>query len=223
MGKKIGGLDIVVMRNIFYRDNYRRTLFALLLVIVINCVLAGTIMYRFVNPPAPQYFATNGSGRLIHWHPLTDPVVSDSYVLQWAASAVRRTFSLDYMHWRQQLQDASAYYTPGGWKNFLLAMKPSNNLNTLTSLKMVANAKITGAPQLLEKEVVGGRYAWKVEVPILVTFDNKTRSIPMPMKVVLIILRVPIQKNPQRIAINNFLPQVQLQNNSPEAQAITGA
>lgn len=204
--KNTGALELILMRNAFYRDSYRRALVAFLLLILINVFLAGAIAYRFVHPPEPQYFATTADGRMIKWHPLNDPVVSDDFVLQWSANAVRRAFSLDYVHWRQQLQNASNDFTPAGWKYFLASLKQSNNLKTLTDLKMVSDAQITGAPQVLEKEVINGVYAWKIQMPILVTYTNSDRTIPMPMNVTLIVLRVPVQQDPNRIAINNFLP-----------------
>jgi len=204
--KNNGALELVVLRNAFYRDHYRRAIIAFFLLVIINCLLVGTIFYKVSHPPKPQYFATTSDGRMINWHPLTDPVVANRFVTQWSANAVRQAFSLDFIHWRHQLQTASGNFTNYGWKTFLAALKSSNNLNTLTSLKMVSNATITGAPKILQEEIVDGHYAWKVQMPILVTYTNNQKTIPMPMSVTLIVLRVPVQTNPDRIAINNFLP-----------------
>jgi len=204
--KTTGALELIILRNDFYRDSYRRCLLILLFLIVINSVIAGAIIYKVLNPPLPEYFATTANGRMINWHPLTDPSVPQSFVTQWAANAVNRAFSLDYIHWRQQLQEASDNFTNYGWKAFLDALKKSNNLQTLTSLKMVSDAQVTGAPRVLEEAIVGGHYAWKIQMPILVVYSNATRTIQMPMDVTLIVLRVPVEENPNRIAINNFLP-----------------
>ncbi len=195
-----------MLRNAFYRDHYRRAVIAFFLLIVINCLLVGTIFYKVSHPPKPQYFATTADGRMINWHPLSDPVVPNSFVTQWTANSVRQAFSLDFIHWRHQLQSASNNFTTYGWKTFLSALKKSNNLTTLTNLKMVSDAKVMGAPKIVQEEVVDGHYAWKVKMPILVTYTNSARTIPMPMIVTLIVLRVPVKENPDRIAINNFLP-----------------
>lgn len=204
--KNSGALELVILRNAFYRDNYRRALIGLLLLVVVDVLLAGAVIYKIMSPPKPQYFATTADGRMINWHPLTDPAVPNTFVTQWAANAVRQAFSLDFVHWRHQLQQASNNFTSYGWKTFLAALKKSNNLTTLTKLKMVSNATITGAPKILKEEVVDGRYAWKIEMPILVTYENASRTIPIPLDVTLIVLRVPVKDNPNRIAINNFLP-----------------
>jgi intracellular multiplication protein IcmL len=203
------GLTLVVERNEFYRDGYQKLFMAVLFLIAINVILVGGILYKTVNPPEPQYFAATADGKIINFHPLNDPVVTDDFVAQWSANAVRRAFSLDFMHWRAQLQRSSSDFTPSGWQYFVTALKESNNLKTLTNLKMVSDAEITGAPVILEKDLVGGVYAWKVEMSILVTFKNDKQDIPMPMKVTLIVLRVPVKDYPDQIAINNFLPEVQ--------------
>jgi intracellular multiplication protein IcmL len=204
--KNNGALERVLLRNAFYHDSFRRAGVALLFLIVVNCLLAGAIVYKIISPPQPQYFAASADGRLINWHPLSDPAVPENYVTQWAANAVQQSFSFDFMHWRHQLQKASSNFTDYGWKTFMAALQKSNNLTTLTQLKMVSDVTLTGAPKILQEEVINGRYAWKIQMPILVTFTNAGRTIPMPMDITLIVMRVPVQDNPNRIAINNFLP-----------------
>ncbi len=208
MKQEDGGLEIVLSRNQFYRDAYRRVIFALIILFCVNCGLGFGVVFKFFNPPQPQYFPTTPSGILITINPLSDPSVSDDYVTQWAAHAVRQAFSTDYVHWQQQLQDASVNFTPDGWRYFLDALKSSNNLDTLTNLKMVSSADLTGAPQILSKAVVNGSYAWKIQMPILITYTDGKQNINMPWNVTLIVVRMPVQDYPQRIAINNFLPQI---------------
>lgn len=202
-----GGLVTVLSRNDFYHDAYRRVVFALVLLFFINCGLAIAIVFKYFNPPEPQYFATTPEGVVIQIHPLSDPTVTDSYVTQWTADAVRQAFSADYVHWRKQLQDASSNFTPSGWRYFLNALQASNNLDTLTNLKMVSSAELTAAPQITARTVINGRYAWKIQMPILITYTDGKQNINMTWNVTLIVVRMPVSDYPQRIAINNFLPE----------------
>ncbi len=206
---KQDALTLILLRNAFYRDGYRLGILALVIVLIIDCALAGLLFYQIKHPPAPQYFAMTADGRMIKNYRLDDPVFPDDHILQWSADAVRQAFSLDFVHWSAQLQVASNKFSNDGWKYFLEALKKSNNLETLTQLKMVSNAEITGAPKLVQKTMLGGRYLWKVQLPILVTYSNAAQSIPVPMDVTLIVMRVPVEENPERIAINNFLPVIQ--------------
>jgi intracellular multiplication protein IcmL len=204
------GLALVLARNGFYRDAYRRVVIVLAVLFFVNVGLLGAVLIKAFTPAKPQYFATTADGRMLNSHKLSDPVVTDSFVTQWVANSVRRAFSVDYVHWRKQLQDASVNFTPDGWRYFLGALKSSNNLNTLLAKKMVSSAVVTSAPQITAKMVVSGHYAWKVEMPLLITYtDGKGTTQNMPWKVTVIVLRMPVKDYPQRIAINNFLPQVE--------------
>lgn len=203
------GLTLVLMRNAFYRDNYRRALFVMVIVLFVNVILAVAIVERYLNPPEPRYFATNSQYQLIKWHPLSEPVVTDNYVLQWVSNAVQQAFNLDFVHWRQQLQAASNNFTTSGWHWFLSAFKQSGDLDSLVKLQMVSDASITGAPVIVNKAVLDGTYVWNITIPIMITYINEKRTIHQPLKVTVIVERVPVQDNPSLIAINQFLPVVQ--------------
>lgn len=206
---KSNGLTMVLHRNAFYRDNYKRAKIALFLAVLLNVFLAFTIIYKYLNPPQPQYFPTNRQYQMIQWHPLSDPIYDNNTILQWTAEAVREAFSLDFIHWRDQLQSASDNFTPSGWQWFLDALKKSGNLKSLVKLNMVSDATVTGSPVIQLQEVLNGRYIWEVELPVMVSFTNTRQTINMPLKVTIVVVRVPVETNKQRIAINQFLPVVQ--------------
>lgn len=207
--KSFSGLDFVIMRNVFYRDNYYRVLFCVMVMLVINVVLSIMIYHKWTHPPVPQYFPSTADGRIIKIYPLTDPSLSDDAVLQWASDAVHKAFTLDFIHWREQLQDASTNFTPDGWNYFTDTLKKSNNLKTIVDLKMVSNAVVTGAPQVNKKSIVSGHYAWSVKMPMLITYTSAEKTINQPVSVTVLIVREPVQYYPQKIAINNiFIDQV---------------
>ena len=202
------GLPGVVARNQFYQDNYYCTRLAVFLLLIVNFLLIFMIVYKYFNPPHPVYFPTTPDGRMIVAHALKDPLLSDDRVLQWSTDAVRKSFSLDYEHWRAQLQDASENFTPDGWRDFKESLKSTNNLKTLTQLKMVSDIQITGAPKSLERAVVSGHFAWKISMPLLLTYTSSNHAdIKMLMNATVIVLRMPETDYPQGIALNNFIAQ----------------
>jgi len=204
---KNSGLEMVLLRNAFYGDNYRFAKMVLVVLLALNFVLGVSLAYLMSHPVEPRYFAVTADGRMIAENPLSQPVVSDDFVLQWTANAVRKTFMLDYVHWQTQLQDTSGDYTADGWHSFVAALQQSNDLKTLTHFHMVADAELTAAPQIVRREVVSGHYAWNVQMPLLITFKGHARTISIPLKVTVIVLRQPVQNYPDRIAINNFIAQ----------------
>lgn len=203
------GMELVMFRNAFYRDQYRQACIAFIILLIINALLVFGITYKALQPPVVRYFAVAPDGRMINSRALSDPSVSDSYVLQWVADKVRASFSQDFIHYRGQLQSVADAYTPNGWNDFYQSMEKSNNLKTLVSKQMVSTVKITTPPVMEQKTVVNGHYAWKVKMSIMVSFVNENKTINMPFEVTVIVIREPVEKFPDRIAINNFLPVLQ--------------
>ena len=202
---KYNGLKLVLERHTFYNDKYRLSLIALLLLLVLNICLGVGIVYNITHPTPPEFFATTTDGRIINVHPLSDPVVTDDFILQWSADIARSAFNLDFVNWKEELQRLTGKFTPSGWVWFLQQLKSSNNLTTIRNLKMVADAQITGAPQLLRKAVVGGHYGWEVQIPLLVTYQSQQKTINQTVMLTMVILRMPVKDYPQRIAVNNFI------------------
>ncbi len=202
-------LELVHLRNNFYRDNYRRVLFILLLMVVINLGLLGFIVYQAAHAPKPKFFATTADGKLIAIKPLTMPVVSAAALRQWANRAAVASYTYDFVHYRSQLEDASEYFTPTGWRSFEKSLQSSRNLTTVLSKKLVVGAVATGAPVILDQAVIGGRYAWKVSMPLLVTYQSASMRIQQPLVINMVITRVPTENYPQGIAIAQFYASTQ--------------
>ena len=198
-------LEIVKLRNNFYRDNYRRVLSAVLILLLLNAGLVGIIIYQYTTRPEPKYFATSADGRITPIYPLTRPVVGANALLQWANQAAVSAYSYNFSDYRKALQEASEYFTPNGWKNFQVALKASQNLNTVIAKKLVVSAVATGAPVIIEQGILRGRYAWKVQMPLLVNYQSASTSIQDPLIVTLLITRVSTLYVPKGIAIQQYI------------------
>lgn len=198
------GLELIHLRNNFYRDNYRRVVMALLLMIIINIALGCIIAYQVINRPQPIYFATSNDGKIIKLQPLNQPVISHAELLQWATMAATEANTFSFANYRKQLQDAAGYFTNNGWKEFNAALKRSRNLETVIARKLVTNAVATGAPVILDQGIINGRYAWSVRLPLLITYESASSSIRQAVIVTLLITRVPTLDTPKGIAIAQF-------------------
>ena len=56
------------------------------------------------------------------------------------------------------------------------------------------------------QSVLDGVYVWKIQIPVMITYTNVNKTIHQPLSVTVIVERVPVQDNPNQIAINQFLP-----------------
>lgn len=197
-------LQLVRMRNDFYRDNYRRVLGLLLIAILTVVILAGTLIYLVTHPPEPKYFATDSQGRLLPVAPLNEPNLSTAAVLQWAQTAVVSAFTFDFANYRSQLQSVSQYFTTDGWQEFQNALQSSGNINTVTTNRMVVSAVATGAPVVTREGILDNHYAWRITMPMLITYQS-TRVSQQNVIASILVIRISTLTNPKGIGIAQLI------------------
>lgn len=198
-------LLMIFERNNFYRRQYLLALGAFGMALLVLVVLIVVLIYVIRNPTAPLYFATDNVGRLIRVVPVTQPNMSTEDVTKWTINAVEKTYSYDYVNYRRQLQSAQKYFTTYGWTKYMSALKASNNLVALSSRQMLIQAKVVGAPKLIVAGLLGGSYAWKFEMPVLVTnwlppYDAQSKFVNA-LTVTVIVQRMPILQSSDGVGI----------------------
>jgi len=198
-------VEIIRLRNDFYRDNYRRVVSAILMLIFINFCLVGVVFYQIANRPSPQYFATGVDGRITPLYPLSDPMMPPSELLQWANRAAVMAYTYNFVNYREALQGVQNNFTPEGWSNFENALKNSRNLEMVLTKKLVVSAVATAAPVIVDQGVINGRYAWKIQVPLLIAYQSASEQTQQSVIIHMIISRVPTVNMPRGIAIVSFV------------------
>lgn len=198
-------LEQVKLRNNFYRDSYRKVASALLLSILINLVLAGVIYYQVAHRQKPQYFATTESGRIIKMMPLNQPNLSNQALLQWSTNAVTSIFNFNFTNFRQRFNQNQTSFTTDGWRSFIAAMKKNNLINTVQNKKLIVSAVLTASPIITTQYELSGRYVWKVDMPISISFQGLEGAFTENWKITLTIQRVSTLNNIAGIGINEFI------------------
>ncbi|MCE0724786.1 MULTISPECIES: type IVB secretion system apparatus protein IcmL/DotI [Legionella] len=198
-------LTVVALRNKFYKDSQRKVILALLIALIVNIILAALLVYMITHPPAPKYFATSINGRITPLFPLNEPNQSDSAVLQWANQAAIAAFTYNFVNYRDELQASSGFFTPEGWDQFLNALQQSNNLDAVKAKKLIVSAVATRAPIILQKGVLNGSFSWRVQMPILVTYQSASEFSQQNNVVTMLITRVSTLNSPRGIGISQFV------------------
>jgi intracellular multiplication protein IcmL len=195
----------VAMRNSFYRDGQRKLMFVLLISILGNFILSAMLAYIITHPPAPKYFATSINGRITPLMALNMPNQSDSAILQWSNQAAIATFSYNFVNYRSELVAASGFFTAQGWDQFVSALGSSNNLDAVKAKKLVVSAVATSAPVILQKGVLNGRYSWRIQMPMLVTYQSASEFSQQNLNVTMLVKRVDTLNSPRGIGIDQFI------------------
>lgn len=151
----------------------------------LNFVFAGLlflfIIYSifvtwFAVHPVREYFAAD-NGRIIKMIPLSEPHQKNQAVIQFVNDSLRESFSLDFVNYQKQLEDAREFYTDKGFSIFLEQLKKSGILNTVTEKRM--NMYIsTSTGVLKQKGINNGRYFWIVQIPVEIKLTGQTTELP---------------------------------------------
>jgi len=198
-------VELVRLRNNFYRDNYRRLVGALLILLVAIIMLIGTVLYQIMNRPEPRYFATTVDGRIMQLFPLSEAMLSPGELLQWAHRAAIAAYTYNFVSYRDAMQQLQNQFTPDGWRYYEDALRVSRNLEMVIAKKLVVSAVATGTPVILDQAVIDGRYSWKVQIPLLVSYQSPNEQTQKPVIAMMIISRVPTVDMPKGIAIVSFV------------------
>lgn len=219
-------LSVVFARNAFYRRLHFLVLGTLALCIFVIVFLTITLVYLIKHPPYPIYFATDKVGRLINVIPVTMPNMTTDDVLKWAIDAVQKAYSLDYINYRNQLQSSQKYFTPYGWRNYMQALTLSNNLRAIIERKYVAVAQVVGPPKILAEGILGGSYAWRFQMPMLITymyppFDSNSKY-SNPLNVNVIVQRQPILQSADGLGIVQIISELTTAPSNQPTEMSTG-
>lgn len=201
----VRGLELVRLRNHFYRDGYRNTMLALLGSIVVNMILICLVGLQYYMRPAPVYFATQTDGKLIEIQPLYEPLVDEEMLLTWSSRAALAAFSYNFLDYQDDLQQMRQYFTAAGFDNYIAALQQTGNLDTVLEKRLVVKAVVTEVPVIVQHGLIKGRYAWKIEIPMLISYVSANESIDQPVMVTMLVTRVSTQDKPQGIAIAQFV------------------
>ena len=202
------GVALVLERNYFYRDRYRWQLRITTAMLVLCFLLALVLGWVLLHPAKPVYFATDADGRIRPLVPLDRPHENDAHIVQWAADIARRTYSFDFVHWREQLAALEVNFTPAGYQQFLAALKKSGNVAAVRSRRLVGSA-VTSPPVITAEGVLNGVYTWEMEVPLRVSYLSSEQTIEQSLLVNMTIQRGSTLQTRDGLVVDRFLTLVQ--------------
>ena len=198
-------LSAVYNRNRYYRQGQRKVVSVLLVSMGVNLLLSVLLVFMIMHPPEPKYFATSIDGHIMPLYPLSQPNQSDTAVVRWANQAAIAAFTYNFVNWHAEIEAASGFFTAEGWTAFLNSLKQSNNIAAVTAKKLVVTAVATGSPVILQKGILNGRYSWRIQLPLLVTFQSASEFAQQNNVITMLITRFDPLKSPRGIGIAQFV------------------
>lgn len=156
------------------------------------------------HPPTPHFFYTDGKGTPYEMVPLDSPVMSDADLLTWAVNSVVAAYTVNFKEYRDQLSKAAAHFTIRGWNSFGTAFVKTGNFEEIKRARLVATAQPERAATIRDRAVIGGQLTYKVELPLIVTYENENSANSAHLMVTLLVVRAIETTHPDGVAIDQI-------------------
>ncbi|MFK4132029.1 DotI/IcmL/TraM family protein [Pseudomonas luteola] len=173
------GQAVVRARNSFYKDGSK--ILKTGLYGSIGCLI-GSVIATFYSASQREnnvYFAATNDGKFIKLIALNEPNLSDAAVTNWLSRALIDTFDFNFLNVNQRLNETTMrWFTQDGGNELLKAIQSGGNLDSVAEKELFVNLTLDSAPLLVDRGVAanGNIFAWKYEVPGLLTYRTRTKT-----------------------------------------------
>jgi intracellular multiplication protein IcmL len=182
-------LELKKLRTNFYQTNYQLMVSVLLLMLLVSFILSGIMFYNIVTCPEPTYYASSQSGNITRIHPLSDPIMSDNEISQWSKNIASIVYTFNFVNYNDVLQQLQKYFTPEGLTRFKNNFQNDAIIGPIIAKKIVVSSTINGPITIFEQGVKKGKYLWKVQIPMLITYQSPVETTQQPINLIMLITR----------------------------------
>lgn len=143
--------------------------------LVLAIVVIGMLAWQVAHPPV-KYFTTE-NGRVVPIKPKNEPAFSDSDVSAFGAETIRRSFTLDFIHYQDQINNVKDDYDDVGYSGYFTALNSSNILASVKGQRMNLSVDV-GPGRIRAKGQQGDVYAWEYQYPVTLKLDGQVTGSP---------------------------------------------
>lgn len=198
-------LQVVRLRDDFYRDGFYKVLIALVTMMTAIGFLIALSLYLYLAKPAPVNFSADNEWRLLPPIPVDQVYLNPADLVQWVSETLPSAFTFDFVNYTRQLKEKAQYFTPNGWKKYLDHVNVYANYNSIDKAKQFLNSNPTGAPTITNQGLLNGRYAWWVQMPMDLNYITAERKYTVSIVLQVLVVRVPTLNNLYGVGIDNMV------------------
>jgi intracellular multiplication protein IcmL len=196
--------EVLERSNGFYRDHYHRVIIILMIIFICTVGSVGFLLYQFAHRPLPVFEARQQDNQQMLLTPFAKPNLLPDTIIRWASKAATLAYTFDFVNYDGQINAVRPYFTEAGWADYKNSV--AGLIKTIVQNQIFVNGIVSGAPVISNQGVLPGKgYVWRVQIPFLVTYQAAETISKKTYYVVISIVEVPTNKNPQGIGIDQFL------------------
>lgn len=200
----ISGIKERIHQPNFHRDYYHYVLVLLMVVIILMMAAVGAVLYEMYKRPLPVFYVTNPKAQKMQLTPFDEPNLLPDTILRWASKAAVGAYTFDFYNYRTQINSVRPYFTDDGWQDYLRSVEPL--INRIVENQLFVNGVVSGIPVISNQGPLPGKgYTWRVQIPFLVTYQSANITTKRNFLVIITVVRVSTNINPQGIGIDQFV------------------
>jgi intracellular multiplication protein IcmL len=198
------GHSTIDKRNMFYRDYYPHIIFLLVVAILVMLGIGLLVMYQVFHRPQPHFYAATPDGHRMILLAHDEPILVPHTLIEWASKAAVAAYTFDFYNYPKQIEDARYYFTDSGWADYQNSV--AGLLGTIAQNKLFVNGVVSEPPVISNQGPLPGKgYVWRVQVPFLVTYQSAETTSQQRFTIMINIVRVPTNVNPEGIGVDQFI------------------
>lgn len=191
-----------------YRDEYRGLMRWIIILVIMALGQLVVLGFLMLHPNRIKNYVTTTAGQVVPIHALSEPVLTDKYLLMWASILARRAFNYDFVNYGEKLAEIKPYFTDNGWNVFKDALKKSGMVKQLVANHVMMQSIVSGPPVIINKMIMNHRFTWVIQLPLLVSYNSANAKQTRRLIVTMSVQRVPVVSVSQGILVNDFMTQV---------------
>ena len=185
-------MHVVLDQNRRMRSSYQFFMKGCFVLSLLATVMCAVLLYTSTHKRYIPYYATTQQGDVIPMVSLSEPLMTDERVEQWASIVARSAYSLNFASYLKQVNAVSPYFTKEGFYSYIASMKKSGFYKAVMAQHMISQAIVSGRPNLAEKYVQAGRLYWVIQLPLLVGYTTASVQNQRHYMLTLTVSRVPV-------------------------------
>jgi intracellular multiplication protein IcmL len=202
-------LEIVRLKNDFYKDGFYKVFIALVMMAVAIFLLLCASLSLYLEKPAPLLFHTDNEGRVFPPVPLNQIYISNADLLQWTSKVLPAAFTFDFLNYNDELGALQQYFTKTGFQKLTDLLGTYANDKTIQDSKLFIQAVPSAVPSLFNQGLIndnaGGRYGWWISMPVDIHYTTADKAYTTPVNIQALVVRVPITNDLSGVAIDDIL------------------
>lgn len=190
--------------NAFYREHYHHLLLGLMGLVGFFIIMVLVVLYEVIYAPLPEFTAVQSGGKQMVLKAYDEPNLQSTTILKWASKAAVDAYSFNFVNYNQQLATVRPYFTEDGYRDYLNSA--SALLTSVVKNQLFVTGVVSGPPVISNEGPLPGQdYVWRIQIPFLVTYQSSNSQSKRNLFVIMTVVRVPTDINPQGIGIDQFV------------------